>query len=69
MDDFSLGKVNTMSHTFSASEEQIWLWHYRLGHPLFSHMKHLFPTENLHQDTSCLSDVTWLRGGVRNRKW
>jgi hypothetical protein len=31
-----------MSRTFSASKEQIWLWHYRLGHPSFSYMKHLF---------------------------
>ena len=43
MDDFSSGRVNTVSRTFNASKEQIWLWHYRLGHPSFSYMKHLFP--------------------------
>lgn len=25
-------------------EQQIWLWHHHLGHPLFIYMKHLFPS-------------------------
>ena len=43
MDDFSLGQVNTM-HQMSNKNQQIILWHQRLGHPLVSYIKHLFPS-------------------------
>ena len=43
MDDFNLGSVNTMRRSLITRENQIWLWHYRLGHPSFSYMKYLFP--------------------------
>ena len=41
MDDFSVGRSH-LAH--GSAEQQIWLWHHRLGHPSFSYMKHLFPT-------------------------
>ena len=43
MDDLDLGKV----HSTQSSQQQgqdIWLWHYRLGHLSFSYLQHLFPT-------------------------
>jgi hypothetical protein len=43
MDDFNPGRVNTVSRLLLTKENQIWLWHYRLGHPSFSYMKYLFP--------------------------
>lgn len=41
MDDFGTGRAHL---THGSAEQQIWLWHRRLGHPSFSYMKHLFPT-------------------------
>jgi len=43
MDDFSSGRVNTVKHSSSTKEKQIWLWHAWLGHPSFSYMRQLFP--------------------------
>ncbi|CAL9016053.1 unnamed protein product, partial [Prunus brigantina] len=43
VDDFSLGVANNVTHTFDSKQQQIWLWHRRLGHPSFSYMKHLIP--------------------------
>ena len=43
VDDLDLRKV----HSAQSSQRQgqdIWLWHYQLGHPLFSYLQHLFPT-------------------------
>ena len=43
MDDLELGKV----HSAQSSQRQgqdIWLWHYWLGHPSFRYLQHLFPT-------------------------
>jgi hypothetical protein len=43
VDDLDLGKV----HSTQSSQRQgqdIWLWHYRLGHSSFSYLQHLFPT-------------------------
>ena len=42
--------------------EQIMIWHYRLGHPSFAYLKHLFPNqfnklshENFQYDVCCFS--------------
>ncbi|KAK3006834.1 hypothetical protein RJ639_015528 [Escallonia herrerae] len=43
MDDLSIGQTNT-AHGTNDKERQIWLWHYRLGHPSFLYLKHLFPS-------------------------
>ncbi|CAL9028855.1 unnamed protein product [Prunus brigantina] len=43
IDDFSLGVANNVTHSFDSKQQQIWLWHRRLGHPSFSYMKHLIP--------------------------
>jgi len=43
MDDFSSGRVNTVKHSSSTKEKQIWLWQAWLGHPSFSYMRQLFP--------------------------
>ncbi|CAL8990313.1 unnamed protein product, partial [Prunus brigantina] len=43
VDDFSLGVANNVTHPFDSKQQQIWLWHRRLGHPSFSYMKHLIP--------------------------
>jgi hypothetical protein len=43
VDDLDLRKV----HSAQSSQRQgqdIWLWHYQLGHPSFSYLQHLFPT-------------------------
>ena len=49
MDDFNFAIANTEIQT-SDKERQVWLWHRRLGHPSFRHLKHLFPSlfSNLH---------------------
>lgn len=52
MNDFSSCRVNNVCHSFNAKEKPIWLWHYRLGHPLFGYMKHLFP--QLFLNLNCL---------------
>ncbi|CAL2278311.1 unnamed protein product [Prunus armeniaca] len=41
--DFSPGMANNVMHPFDNKQQQIWLWHRRLGHPSFSYMKHLIP--------------------------
>ncbi|CAL8174043.1 unnamed protein product [Prunus armeniaca] len=43
VDDFSPGMANNVTHPFDSKQQQIWLWHRRLGHPSFSYMKHLIP--------------------------
>ncbi|CAL2251993.1 unnamed protein product [Prunus armeniaca] len=43
VDDFSLSVANNVTHPFDSKQQQIWLWHHRLGHPSFSYMKHLIP--------------------------
>lgn len=43
MDDFSSGKENQTRSIDNAEEQEIQLWHLRLGHPSFGYMKHLFP--------------------------
>ncbi|CAL9024197.1 unnamed protein product [Prunus brigantina] len=43
VNDFSLGVANNVTHPFDSKQQQIWLWHRRLGHPSFSYMKHLIP--------------------------
>ncbi|CAL8114281.1 unnamed protein product [Prunus armeniaca] len=43
VDDFSPGVANNVTHPFHSKQQQIWLWHRRLGHPSFSYMKHLIP--------------------------
>ncbi|CAL2245601.1 unnamed protein product [Prunus armeniaca] len=41
VDDFSHGVANNVTRPFDSKQQQIWLWHRRLGHPSFSYMKHL----------------------------
>lgn len=56
MDDFSLGRANHMNHMVNNKERQIWLWYYRLGHPSFSYLKHLFPdlfSSKMHLNFKC----------------
>jgi hypothetical protein len=43
VEDFSMGRAYHMQHSVGIKEKEIWLWHYRLGHPSFTYMKHLFP--------------------------
>ncbi|CAL8995182.1 unnamed protein product [Prunus brigantina] len=43
VDDFSPGVANNVTHPFDSKQQQIWLWHRRLGHPSFIYMKHLIP--------------------------
>ncbi|XP_022889208.1 uncharacterized protein LOC111404668 [Olea europaea var. sylvestris] len=42
MDNFSVGCAHHIRS--NENEQQIWLWHRRLGHPLFSYLKHLLPS-------------------------
>ncbi|GAV90875.1 gag_pre-integrs domain-containing protein, partial [Cephalotus follicularis] len=37
LDDFTTGCANHTQHVFNDKEQQIWLWHRRLGHPSFSY--------------------------------
>ena len=43
VDDFSMGKAHSVKHSSTWKDQQLWLWHRRLGHPSFGYMKHLFP--------------------------
>ena len=54
VDDLDHGKVHSAkSHR---QGQDIWLWHYRLGHPSFNYLQHLFPTlfkNVLHSNFKC----------------
>ena len=41
MEYFGVGGAHLTNGSY---EQQIWLWHHRLGHPSLTNMKHLFPT-------------------------
>ena len=43
MEDLSVGRAHHTQHTLGVKENELWLWHRRLGHPSFTYMKHLFP--------------------------
>ena len=43
MDDLSVGQAHHVHHYSNIKEQQIWLWHRRLGHLSFGYIKHLFP--------------------------
>lgn len=46
-DDTDLGRQRQSSCLYSSlisKEHEVMLWHYRLGHPSFNYMKHLFPS-------------------------
>ncbi|VVA38991.1 PREDICTED: Retrovirus-related Pol poly from transposon TNT, partial [Prunus dulcis] len=43
VDDFSMGRANSVKHPSDDKHQQIWLWHRRLGHPSFGYMRHLLP--------------------------
>jgi hypothetical protein len=56
VEDFSMGRTHHMQHSVGIKEKEIWLWHYRLGHPSFTYMKHLFPelfSQVQHFDFQC----------------
>ncbi|CAL8996783.1 unnamed protein product [Prunus brigantina] len=38
-----MGKAHSVKHSSTWKDQQLWLWHRRLGHPSFGYMKHLFP--------------------------
>jgi hypothetical protein len=51
-----MGRAHHMQHSVGIKEKEIWLWHYRLGHPSFTYMKHLFPelfSQVQHFDFQC----------------
>ena len=39
----SIPRTSLLSSYFTTSEQDCMLWHFRLGHPNFQYMKHLFP--------------------------
>ena len=43
VDDLDLGKVY-FAQSSQRQGQDIWLWHYRLGHSSFSYLQHLFPS-------------------------
>ncbi|KAL0552941.1 hypothetical protein IC582_012076 [Cucumis melo] len=51
----SLFRVSLLSSYFSTSEQDCMLWHFRLGHPNFTYMQHLFPHLFSKVDVSSLS--------------
>ncbi|TYK11079.1 Beta-galactosidase [Cucumis melo var. makuwa] len=51
----SLSRVSLLSSYFSTSEQDCMLWHFRLGHPNFTYMQHLFPHLFSKVDVSSLS--------------
>lgn len=44
MEDLNVGRACQTTHQSKLTEEQIWLWHRRLGHPSFGYLKHVFPS-------------------------
>jgi len=42
VDDLDLGKVHS-AQSSQRKRQDIWLWHYQLGHPSFNYLQHLFP--------------------------
>ena len=39
----SISRTSLLSLYFTTSKQDYMLWHFRLGHPNFQYMKHLFP--------------------------
>jgi len=62
LDDFSKREAHHVHHQSNTKEQEIWLWHCRLGHPSFSYLRHLFPDLFLHLKNveftceNCISD-------------
>jgi len=48
LDDISKGVAYHVHYQFNSKEQEIWLWHHRLGHRSFGYLRHLFPNLFLH---------------------